>query len=155
MRKTGLLLFLIGIIVLPQTLFAQTRGGAHLGHNLDAEEIAVGVQAELDFIKRATGLSLIFNPVVQALLVDGATSLQFDVNALFQLGEGTIVPKVGGGLALLYVDSNSHSNTELGLNAVGQVDLNMGGNWAPFAAVRLTFQDGTSTTLMGGVNVNL
>lgn len=150
MKRIALISLFLAVITFTATdATAQTRIGANVGYNLDAEEFFAGAQARFG----AGGLPVIINPSIETYFIDNFTWLQIDVNALYPFGvdNSTFTPYAGGGLGVNYIKpENLDSRTDAGLNLIAGATFGFG-RLTPFAEARINFDDGTNVGIRGGV----
>ncbi len=148
---TLLLALLCGAALAPAAR-AQASFGAHLGYDVDVEELFVGAQARFSL----PTLPIALQPGVDYFFVDNATLLQFDVNGIYDISGGPVepfTPYVGAGLGIRYIDVDNvdASDTSYGLNLLAGARFNTMPRLRPYVQARMTIKDGTSVGVMAGL----
>lgn len=150
-----------------------TSLGGFAGYETDQEEPFLGAEARFVF-DIDPSVALAVNPALNYFLISsddyGMESLrvmQIDGNALFLFPlEGSVTPFAGAGLAIFYGRGCAFgfcdSETELGLNALGGLEIELDGSVDLFTQIRITRvtepiseTSMTGFALMGGVMVDL
>lgn len=157
MKKLALLAALgLTSFGLAPTASAQSQLGVGGGYDVDREAPFIGAHARVG----TPSLPIRFAPGVDFYFVDdiggqSVTSMQFNVNALYDIGRQyttTFTPYVGAGLGIAYSKvEDLDSDTNTGLNLVFGAEFGQNSRLRPYVQSQLTFADGTAVNLGGGV----
>lgn len=99
---------------------AQSQLGVGIGYDVDVEAAFAGAH----FRFAPASLPFQISPGFDYYFVDGVTALQFDINALYDIGvdNQAFTPYIGAGLGIGYVEAeglgDNDSNTDTGLNLI-------------------------------------
>ena len=169
MRKASALALLIALALPFMADRAEAQGFGfvpYIGYNLDAEAFLVGVGAEFADVFDLGNLAIGVRPSIEYLFVDNVTWLQIngDLIARFGAPGASLVPYAGAGLAIGLVSIDDCpdipgldcSNSDFGLNVLGGVEFPGAlGFGSPFVQGRLTLQDGSAISILGGFVIPL
>jgi hypothetical protein len=124
--------------------------GPHLTYNFDVEEFGIGAQYSTPITT-----FLEFYPSFDYYFVDPGSLWALNADLKVRVaGEELSWLYIGGGLNISRASFEGASNTDTGLNLLAGWEKTTG-RVHPFAELRLTFGDGSSTQIAGGLNFTL
>lgn len=169
MRNASALALLIAL-ALPFTADrAEAQGFGfvpYIGYNVDAEAFLVGVGGEFGNVFDLGTLAIGVRPTIEYAFVENVTWLQLngDLIARFGAPGASLVPYAGAGLAVSIVSIDDCpdiegldcSTSDFGLNLLGGVEFPGAlGFGSPFLQGRLTLEDGSAISILGGFVIPL
>lgn len=113
--KWSRLILVLTLMAVFSTSVSAAEIGVRAGRYNDAEEEFVGVEATF-------GDRLQFNPNIEYILTDNDdVAVTANADLLYKFGTAAIKPYVGGGIGVLYTDSDFIDTTEALFNVIGGV----------------------------------
>lgn len=159
MKKLLATVALVGTLMIPGGIAAQTTVGAAAGYHTDLEEFGIGAYAGIPVPTLHENLSI--NPSFIYYLVDGATMFEVNGDAVFRfpLAENTsMVPFALAGINIFRTSidilGTSVSSTDVGLNLGGGLAFPMA-SVTPVVGAKFEIQDGTGFLVFGGIGFPL
>ncbi len=177
MKKIGTMALILGLMA--GTASADGLGlegfGVRTGFRVDPDQFVVGGHANMGEIVE----SLRFQPMVDIGFGDNLTVLTFNGDFLFMLSEALEMDAAqiyaGGGLAIVYSnfdvgdicegltggvrdlceassDNVDDSTTDIALNIIAGVEMDLNEDQAVFGEFRITVEDGSFIGIYGGFN---
>lgn len=129
----------VALVVVTQSVQAQTLVGARLGVYTDREDLFVGGEVLTPVADR-----VYLNPNVEYVFVDNGTfgTFNFDLHYDFPLEGGTFL-WAGGGLGVLYFNPEgpAGSDTDIGANILFGVGFLSGGPVIPYVQAKVIAAD--------------
>lgn len=120
------------------------RVGAHMGYNLDVEDLLVGAQVTWPFTPRAA-----FYPSFDYYFVDPGSLWSLNADLRFKPPSRYGMLYVGGGLNYSRSGSNGYSSSDTGINILAGIE-NGRTHSAPYVEAKLILNDGSSFQIVGG-----
>jgi len=153
-RRTSLALFLAAslTIVLSDTAAAQARShiGPQIGYNFDYQAVVLGGQLSLRL-----GRHLELYPSFNYFFVDVGSLWAINVDLKYRLPiQNADFLYIGGGVNFTRDSYGGTSNTDTRGNFIAGLESRRG-NIHPFGEFLLTAGQGTTTQLVGGLNITL
>jgi len=145
---------LVGMLVAPGAVSAQTTIGGVLGYHDDFEALGIGAYAAFALPQLQENLSI--NPSFVYYFPDGIDAWEVNGDLVYAFpvsADAPVAPFALAGLNIIRVSvsagSFSASSTDVGLNLGGGVTFPMEG-FTPFAGAKFEIQDGTGFLIFGG-----
>jgi hypothetical protein len=129
---------------------AQGAIGPHIGINFDANDIFIGGQAHAPVATIGSN-PIYVNPRLDFYLKDNVTLIGINANGYYQFGSNKkdVTFHAGGGLALLWLNSEGANDTDLGLNLLGGLKFRFVGiQWV--SQLEVTIGSGNDFELLVG-----
>lgn len=127
---------------------APSRMGPHLGHNFDAEALALGAQLTLPLTHRIE-----VYPSVDYYFVDPGTLWALNADLKIRPGARAGALYVGGGLDYLHTSTGGGEGST-NLNVLGGLEARWWSS-APYVEARLILGDGAAFQVVGGLSFRL
>ncbi|MDH3208243.1 MAG: hypothetical protein OEO79_16705 [Gemmatimonadota bacterium] len=146
---------LVGMLMAPSAVSAQTTIGGVLGYHDDFDALGIGAYAAFALPQLHENISI--NPSFMYYFPDGFDAWEVNGDLVYAFpvsADSPITPFALAGINIMRVSFDagvfgSASSTDVGLNLGGGVTFPMEG-FTPFAGAKFEIQDGTGFLIFGG-----